>query len=126
MVSGLPSPLANTKHLRKVGIHMAHSIQTVSKLCESKQDKAAPKDKPSPAWQVVHTKTGKTLRHIKVDSKKIDFLGLEWNNLSAFAWIEDGAKVIPHFNEKGVKEMLKLYKLQTGDKDVKIVRVLVA
>lgn len=99
---------------------MAHSIQTVSKLCESKQDK------PRYAWQVVNKSTGKTLRHLKVDSKKIDFLGLEWNNLSAFAWVDNGAKVIPHFNEQSAKDMAKLYKAQTGDLDAQVIKIMVA
>lgn len=105
---------------------MAHSIQAASKLCDRKQGKAANKDKPRPAWLVVSKKTGKTLRHIKVDGKGIEFAGVEWNNLSAFAWVENGARVIPHFCEQGAKDMLKLYTVQTGDLDAQVIKIMVA
>ena len=105
---------------------MAPSIQAASKLCDRKQNKTANKDKPITAWQVVHTKTGKTLRHINIAAKKIDFLECEWSSLSAFAWVRKEGNVTPHFAEQGAKDMMRLYKLQTGDADVKIVRVLVA
>lgn len=74
-------------------------------------------------WIVVSTKTGKTLRHLKVDGKKIDYLGLKWCSLSAFAWAENDTTVIPHFNEQSAKDMAKLYKLQTGDADVAVKRI---
>lgn len=105
---------------------MKQNMAQTCKHCETKKDKAAPKDKPIPAWQVVSTKTGKTLRHLKVDGKKIDYLGLKWCSLSAFAWVDNGAKVIPHFNEKAAKDTLKLYKLQTGDSDAQVIKIEVA
>jgi hypothetical protein len=73
-------------------------------------------------WIVKHTKNGKTLRHLKVDGKKIDFLGVEWSSLSAFAWVskDDAYTVIPHFNKQSAKEMANLYKAQTGDMAVTV------
>lgn len=105
---------------------MKQSLHTTTKHCDPKQDKAAPKDKPIPAWRVVSKTTGKTLRHIKVDGKGIAFAGVEWSNLSAFAWVEDGTKVVPHFNEQGAKDMLKLYMAQTGDRDAQVIKIMVA
>lgn len=71
-------------------------------------------------WIVKHNNTGKTLRHLKVAGKKIDFLGCEWSNLSAFAWVGEGSHLIPHFCERAAKDMAKLYKLQTGDEEVTV------
>ena len=77
-------------------------------------------------WIVKHNNTGKTLRHLKVDGKKIDFLGCEWSSLSAFAWVGEEGNVIPHFNEQGANDMLKLYKAQTGDRDAQVIKIMVA
>ncbi len=74
-------------------------------------------------WIVKHNNTGKTLRHLKVAGKKIDFLGCEWCSLSAFAWVGEEGNVIPHFNEQAAKYMAKLYKLQTGDEEVTVKKV---
>ena len=74
-------------------------------------------------WIVKHNNTGKTLRHLKVDGKKIDFLGCEWLSLSAFAWVGEDGNVIPHFNEQAAKEMARLYKIQTGDGEVTVTKV---
>ena len=74
-------------------------------------------------WIVKHNNTGKTLRHLKVDGKKIDFLGCEWSSLSAFAWVGEDGNVIPHFNEQAAKDMARLYKLQTGDMEVTVTKV---
>lgn len=74
-------------------------------------------------WIVKHNNTGKTLRHLKVDGKNIDFLGCEWSSLSAFAWVGEEGNVIPHFNEQAAKEMARLYKLQTGDGDITVTKV---
>jgi len=70
-------------------------------------------------WIVKHTKTGKTLKHLKVDGK-IDFLGVEWSSVSAFAWVGANDWVIPHFNEQAAHDMANLYKAQTGDKEVTV------
>lgn len=113
----LPPPLCSNL-IR--GKNMSQRLDQTCKHCETK------KDKPRSAWQVVHTKTGKTLRHIKVDGKGIAFAGVEWSNLSAFAWVEDGTKVVPHFNEQGAKDMLKLYTEQTGDSDAQVIKIMVA
>jgi len=74
-------------------------------------------------WLVKHNRTGKTLRHLKVAGKKIDFLGCEWSSLSAFAWVGEEGHVIPHFNEQAAKDMARLYKLQTGDAEVTVEKV---
>lgn len=74
-------------------------------------------------WIVKHNNTGKTLRHLKVDGKKIDFLGCEWSSLSAFAWVGEEGNVIPHFNEQAAKDMARLYKLQTEDTQVTVTKV---
>lgn len=74
-------------------------------------------------WIVKHNNTGKTLRHLKVDGKKIDFIGCEWSSLSAFAWVGEDGNVIPHFNEQAAKDMARLYKLQTEDTQVTVTKV---
>ena len=74
-------------------------------------------------WLVKHNKTGKTLRHLNVAGKKIDFLGCEWSSFSAFAWVGEEGDVIPHFNDQAAKDMAKLYKLQTGDEEVTVKKV---
>jgi hypothetical protein len=99
---------------------MKQTMTQTCKLCETKMDK------PSYAWQIVSKKTGKALRHIRVDGKGLAFAGVEWNSLSAFAWAKKNENVIPHFCERSAERTAALYKLQTGDEDVKIVRVLVA
>jgi hypothetical protein len=105
---------------------MTQSISAARKHCDQKKDKAATTDKPSYAWQIVSKKTGKTLRHLKVDGPSINFLGFCWRSVSAFAWAKKNENVIPHFCERSAERTAALYKLQTGDTDVKIVRVLVA
>lgn len=74
-------------------------------------------------WIVKHNNTGKTLRHLKVDGKKIDFLGCEWSSLSAFAWVGEEGNVIPHFNEQAAKDMARMYKIQTGDGEITVTKV---
>lgn len=74
-------------------------------------------------WIVKHNNAGKTLRHLKVDGKKIDFIGCEWSSLSAFAWVGEDGNVIPHFNEQAAKDMARLYKIQTGDGEVTVTKV---
>jgi len=74
-------------------------------------------------WIVKHNNTGKTLRHLKVDGKKIDFLGCEWSSLSAFAWVGEDGNVIPHFNEQAAKDMARMYKIQTGDREITVTKV---
>lgn len=74
-------------------------------------------------WIVKHNNTGKTLRHLKVDGKKIDFLGCEWSSLSAFAWVGEDGNVIPHFNEQAAKDMARMYKIQTGDGEITVTKV---
>lgn len=76
-----------------------------------------------PGWLVKSTKTGKTLRHIKVDGKKIEYLGHEWCSLSAFAWVDASDNVIPHFDKKACQNMAEMYILQTGDHEIEVTEV---
>lgn len=73
-------------------------------------------------WVVVNTKTGETLQHMKVDGG-VEFMGVRWHSISAFAWAGTDVHVIPHFIEQGAKEMLELYKAQTGDKDAAVKKI---
>ena len=71
-------------------------------------------------WVVVSKKTGKNLQHLKMDGKTIEFAGVQWHSVSAFAWADKKTHIIPHFSEKGARDMLKLYKEQTGDGDIEV------
>jgi len=74
-------------------------------------------------WIVKHTKTGKTLRHLKVDGDRVEYAGMKWCSLSAFAWVGANDWVMPHFNEQAAHDMANLYKAQTGDMAVTVEKV---
>ena len=107
---------------------MTQSISAERKHCDRKQDKAANKDKKHSAWQIVKPSTGQILQGLNYNGNHgtVDFAGQRWAHVSAFAWTDGGAKVIPHFNEQAAKDMLKLYTAQTGDLDAQVIKIMVA
>jgi len=106
---------------------MSQRLDQTCKLCQTKKAATAT-DKPAEAWQIVKPSTGQILQGLNYNGNHggIDFAGQRWAHVSAFAWADKGTHVIPHFSEKGAKDMVRLYKAQTGDGDVQIVRILVA
>lgn len=106
---------------------MSQRLDQTCKLCQTKKAATAT-DKPAEAWKIVKPSTGQILQGLNYNGNHggIDFAGQRWAHVSAFAWVDNGAKVIPHFNEQGAKDMLKLYKAQTGDLDAQVIKIMVA